>query len=209
MNSGIVQDRTRQILAVLGAVLVLTVILMLASILPASSATAIALIWLLIIPFSYEILAEQETQALFDLPGVPAGSSWQPRPPRRRASPPPSARENAIKRMRSVLQKNGYANSAAKDPGLDLVATAPNGRNLVVKVVEGQAGVLACQDAMKAMLNAGAKEAIVLAPNGSTSTARRFARKVRSRKGMRIRIWSNPEELEARIRQTYSAGERE
>ena len=69
---------------VLGAVLVLTVILMLASILPASSATAIALIWLLIIPFSYEILAEQETQVLFDLPGVPAGSSWQPRPPRRR-----------------------------------------------------------------------------------------------------------------------------
>lgn len=209
MNPENIQDRTKQMLLILGAILILTVILVLASVLPASSATAIALIWLLIIPFSYEILSEQEAHPLLDLPGIPTGSTWQPRPPRRRISPPPSEKERAIKHMRSVLQKHGYANSAAKDPGLDLVATSPNGRDLVVKVIEGQAGVLACQDAMKAMLNAGAREAIVLAPNGSNSTARRFVRKVRSRKGLRIRIWNDPEELEARIKQASAAKEKE
>jgi hypothetical protein len=209
MNSEIIQDRTMQILLVLGAILVLTLALVLASILPATSTTAIALIWLLFIPFSYEILSEQRTYPLLDLPGIPTGSTWQPRPPRRRISPPPSARERAIKHMRSVLQRHGYANSAAKDPGLDLGATSPNGRNLVVKVIDGEAGVLACQDAMKAMLNTGAKEAIVLAPNGSTSTARRFVRKVRSRKGLRIRIWNDPEELEARIKQASASKEKE
>ena len=200
MNSVAIQPRTKQIFGVLAVVVLLTVILVLAAVIPASSTTAIALIWLLIIPLSYEILSEQESHGLLDLPGIPAGSAWQPNPPRERRATTLSAREDVLRRMRVALQKHGYSHSPSSDPELDLLATSPDGRNLVVKVVDGQVGVLACQDAMKAMLTAGAREAIVLAPNGSTTTARRFAKRIRYRRGLRIRIWSDPDEAETRIK---------
>jgi hypothetical protein len=41
-------------------------------------------------------------------------------------------------------------------------------------------------------LNLGVDEAVVFAPHGSTPTARRFVREIRSRKGVRIRIWNQP-----------------
>jgi hypothetical protein len=92
------------------------------------------------------------------------------------------------------LKRLGYSQTPAEDPAADFLAQSPEGKSFVIKVVEGQAGILACQDAMKAMIGSGAKEAILLAPEGSTSTARRFVRKIRSRKGFRIRIWNSADE---------------
>jgi hypothetical protein len=64
--------------------------------------------------------------------------------------------------------------------------------------LDGEAGILACQDAMKAMLDSGAREAIVLAPQGSTSRARRFVRKIRSRKGLHIHICNDTQSIDFR-----------
>ncbi|MBU7004388.1 MAG: hypothetical protein HXS50_02390 [Theionarchaea archaeon] len=160
--------------------------------------SAIALVWLLIVPMSYRVLAEQETLStgILGLPSVPIGSEWQPKAPRKKNERIISRRERASKDMGRLLQRLGYSSNSLANSDADIIAQSPEGKNLVVKVLDGEAGILACQDAMKAMLDSGASEAIVLAPQGSTSHARRFVRKIRSRKGLHIRICNDTQSID-------------
>ncbi len=192
----------RRLFLVTSVCVALFALLLTANSLPSGRRTLIPLVWLLIVPVSYSILAEQNPHkvGLFQLPGVPVGSSWDPSPPRPRARATITRRGRATRDLRRVLKRLGYSPDRLENSDVDMVARSPEGKNVVVKVVEGQAGVLACQDAMKAMLDSGAREAIVLAPEGSTSTARRFVRKIRSRKGLRIHIWNSPHSAEAQMR---------
>jgi hypothetical protein len=159
---------------------------------------AIALVWLLIVPISYRVLAEQERvpTGILDLPGVPVGSEWKPKAPRKKNGRAMSRRERASKDIGRLLSKLGYSPNSLTNSDADMIAQSPDGKNLVVKVLEGEAGILACQDAMKAMLDSGARDAIVLAPQGSTSRARRYVRKIRSRKGLHIRICNDTQSIE-------------
>jgi len=160
----------------------------------------IALIWLLVIPLSYEILAGQEpsTISLAELPGLPAGSTWQPKPPRPKRPARITPREQATRETMHVLRRLGFSEDETGTPKVDLLARSSDGRSLVVKICEREAGVLACQDTMRAMIEKGATQAVVIAPHGATNSAKRFVKRIRGRKGLHIRILKNPNSLEER-----------
>jgi hypothetical protein len=186
--------QTNYLLAFLGTAVALVAFLLIATSPPLNPSVRLILIWVLIIPLAYVALSERGRLAAGseELPGVPIGSRWEPRPPRPKASDRGPEGNTDARNLRRALRKLGFSPEPVKDPDIDMVARSPEGKEFVVKVCEGQAGLLACQDAMRAMLDKGANDAIVLAPQGSTSTARRFVRRIRSRKGLHIRIWNSP-----------------
>lgn len=199
MGSPRVHHQIKNFLIVIVVTIALIVVLDFIMRYPMNYRTRIILVWLLIIPLSYRILAERDSTSLtfLQLPGVPAGSSWQPRSPRSRPPADIPGREQTARELKQALRKMGYSPDTTKGSDVDLLARSPDGESLVVKICEGQAGVLACQDTMRAMLDKGAREAIVIAPHGLTSAAKRFVRKIRSRKSLRIRTWNNPKCAEA------------
>jgi hypothetical protein len=194
MGSIWLENQNRTMLLIFCAWALVAILFLSGSLIRPDRNAIIALVWLLILPTSYRVLAETETMTtagLIQLPGIPVGSEWQPKTPRLKTIKPQSRRETASRELRRVLKKLGYSSDSLSKSDSDMLVQSPHGRNLVVKVLEGEAGVLACQDAMKAMLDNDAREAIVLAPQGSTSTARRFVRKIRSRRGLHIHIFND------------------
>ena len=196
MGSIWLENRNRTMLLILCAWTLVAVLFLSGSLIRPDRNALIVLVWLITVPVSFRVLADHETaKGLIELPGVPVGSEWQPRTPREKSVQPVSRRERAAKDIRRILSKLGYSSDSLANSDSDMLAQSPDGRNLVVKVLDGEAGVLACQDAMRAMLDNGAREAIVLAPQGSTSTARRFVRKIRSRRGLHIRICNDTQSV--------------
>jgi len=195
MGAAHVDRNSRYALTALLAILAFVVMARLAVLTVMNPITAIALIWVSIVPISYRALAEEppSSKGLLELPGPPTGLSWEAPRPRRRAASRTAVHSSQARELRRILGELGYSHAAAQDARVDLVARSADGRSIVVKLCDRQAGVLACQDTMKAMRNLGADEAVVFAPHGSTPTARRFVRQIRSRKGVRIRIWDQPE----------------
>ena len=194
MGTAHVDRNSRYALTALVVILAFLAMARLAVLTAMSPMTVIALIWILTVPISYRALAEESppSRGLLELPGPPTGLSWQTPHPRRKGNFRTSVHEREARELRRSLNVLGYSHAPADDARVDLVARSPDGRSMVVKICDRQAGVLACQDAMKAMLNMHVDEAVVLSAHGSTPTAKRFVREIRSRKGVRIRIWSQP-----------------
>lgn len=197
MGSIWLENRNRSLLIIICIWTIVATILLSGSIVPPNRYAILALVWLLIVPVSYRILAEHETipTGPLILPGIPTGSRWQPKTPRHRNPKAISRRERSSRDLNRLLKTLGYSSDSPENSDVDIIARAPDGRNLVFKLLDGEAGVLACQDTMKAMIENGVREAVVLAPQGSTSLARRFVRKIRSRKGLHIRIYNDTESI--------------
>ncbi len=193
--------RTQSTFLVLFLFLAAIAVLSATSAIHVTSPLTIAVIWIVVVPLSYQVLSEHASapRLSLQLPGIPTGSSWQPNRARPKTRPPLQWGERALRDLKTGLQRLGYSQSPSNGTPVDLVADSPEGKRLVIKVVDGQAGVLACQDAMKAMLSNGSREAILLAQEGSTSTARRFVRRLRSRRGLRIRIWHSVDSVEEQM----------
>jgi len=191
------ENRNRSLFVIICVWTLIAAILLSGSIISPNRNAILALVWLLIVPVSYRILAEHETVPAGSpvLPGIPTGSQWQPKAPRRRSPKAVSSRERSSRDLSRLLKTLGYSSASPENSEIDIIARAPDGRNLVFKVLDGEAGVLACQDTMKAMIENGVREAVVLAPQGSTSLARRFVRKIRSRKGLHIRICNDAQSI--------------
>jgi len=194
MGAAHVDRNGRYALTALVVILAFVIMARLAVLAAMSPVAAIALVWMITIPISYRALAEESgpSKIILELPGPPAGLSWETPRPRRKAGTRTAVHDGQSKELRRVLEQLGYSHAPAQDSRVDLIARSADGRSIVVKICNRQAGVLACQDALKAMRNLGIDEAVVFAPHGSTPTARRFVREIRSRKGVRIRIWNQP-----------------
>ncbi len=192
MGAAHVDRNSRYALTALLAILVFVVMARLAVLTLVNPITAIVLMWISIVPISYKALAEESpsSKGLLELPGPPTGLNWQTPRPRRKGGSRTALHSSQAKELRRVLTELGYSHAPTQDARVDLVARSADGRSMVVKICDRQAGVLACQDTMKAMRSLGVDEAVVYAPHGSTPTARRFVREIRSRKGVRIRIWN-------------------
>jgi len=163
---------------------------------PPSYWAKIFIIWALVVPLSYRLLQEDnfQTTTSLELPGVPIGSAWRIPSRRSRAEP---KKEDPKREIRSALKKLGYSASKSGENGDNLLATSSSGRKIVVKLCEGQAGILTFQDTMKAMFEEGADEAMVIAPQGSTASGKEFLHTVKSSRGVRITVWNSPRSLEA------------
>ncbi len=154
----------------------------------------IAIIWGLLIPLSYHVLKDQaqEFPDSLRLPGVPVGSTWQQGAASKHE--PPVNGEKA--RTEIVLSRLGYTIADADGMPVDILATSDSGKSVVVKICDDKAGILALQDVMKAMMKNRSKEAMLIAPGGSTSAARRFLHQMSSGKNVRITFWNSAHCLE-------------
>ncbi len=192
MGSAHVERNGRYAVTALMAILAFVVMARLVMLTLVTPVIAIILIWMIVVPISYRALAEEPAlQGLPELPAPPPGLNWQKALPRRKRPARNAPRHAPVNHIKRVLSELGYRCAPSHDSKVSLIARSADGASVVVKICEGQAGVLACQDALKAMLKVGAHEAIVFAPNGPTPTASRFLRQIRSRRGVRIRIWSD------------------
>lgn len=191
MGSAHVDRNSRYALTALMAILAFVVMARLVMLTVMTPVIAIVLIWMIAIPMSYRALAEEPAlKGLPELPAPPPGLNWQRAMPRRKRPARATMRPAHIKEIKRVLSGLGYRCTSSHDPRASLIARSADGSSVVVKICDGQAGVLACQDALKAMLKLGANEAIVFAPSGPTPTARRFLRHIKSRRGVRIHVWN-------------------
>ncbi len=160
---------------------------------PLGRAGMIPLLWLIVVPLTYVILGEDgSTKAKTpELPGVPIGSLWQPSVPRTRLRRHSGPRPRLALGLRSTLERFGYTQSLEPGKDVDLFLRSSDGKAIVARIHSERVGILACQDIMRAMLERGAEEAVLVAPLGSSSAAKRFAKRLRHR-GLRIRIWRSP-----------------
>ena len=170
------------------------------------SATFLLVFWAILIPLAYCALGEATppVNPLLELPRVPVGFHWEPRParhPKRESQLHDSGRVS--RDIWKFLRRNGYSSVTPSDSGA--LVESPRGRRVLVKVYNDTAGVLACQDTMRDMIRSGVKDAILFAPKGSTRGARRFVRAIRSKRRLRIHIWQRLDHPLADIRMRGNA----